>query len=101
MPLAHSVGAQEDFFVVPVGRQGEGTAVGSRRIPLFGNVGRVGFVPIGGMAGRAELVRLVDVDRRAETLQLPIAGNVDVPAICFTSAWISIKSVGRSAKFST
>ena len=90
----HSVGAQEDFFVVPVGRQGEGTAVGSRRIPLFGNVRRVGLVPIGGIAGRAELVRLVDVDRRAETLQLPIAGNVDVRPFAYVRT--GIHKVGRT-----
>ena len=75
---AYSVGAEEDFFVIPVGRQREGATIGSRRVPLFGNVGRIGLVPVGGVAGGTELVRLVDVDRRAEASQFPVAGNVDV-----------------------
>ena len=72
--------------------------VGSRGIPLFGERGGLGLSN-GGIAGR-ELVRLVDVDRRAETCSSQLPGT-SMSGHLLTSAWISIKSVGRSAKFST
>ena len=75
---AHSVGAQEDFFALPIGRQGEGAAVGSRGIPFLGHVRRIGLIPVRSVAGRAEFVRVVDVDGSAETLHFPVAGDVDV-----------------------
>ena len=36
-------GAQEDFFALPIGGQGEGAAVGSRGIPFLGHVRRLGL----------------------------------------------------------
>ena len=75
---AYAVGTQENFLIVPVSRKSELAAVGAGGIPFLGNVWRIGLVPIRRIARRTELIGMVHVDGRAESLQLPVSGYIDV-----------------------
>ena len=75
---AYTVGTQENLLIVPVSRKGELAAIGAGGIPFLGNVRRVGLVPIRRIARRTELIGMVHVDGRAESLQLPVSGYIDV-----------------------
>ena len=44
----------------------------------MGNVWRIGLVPIRRIARRTKFIRLVHIDGRTESLQLPVSGYIDV-----------------------
>ena len=75
---AHTVCTEEDFFSIPVITYDEIAAIRTCRIPLFGYIRWIRLVPIRFVTLRTELVRLVDVDRSTEALQLPVTRHIDV-----------------------
>ena len=75
---AYTIRAHENLFSIPVVAYGKLAAVGTCRVPLLGHVWRIGFVPIWLVALGTKFVRLIDINRCAETLQFPVARYVDI-----------------------
>ena len=73
-----SIGTEDNIFSDPRLRDFEFFSICSRGIKFFRNQWWIGPIPIRRISGRNEFIARIYVNRDSESLNFPIAGNIDI-----------------------